>query len=387
MTDRGHCKHGEFNLLGGCPQCINERLAEELKAKLAREDNIKPALVRQIVKVRYFSETTGEISPREYTYYSAEPLKVGDIVIVPVRNSTGKAKVSAIDVPVAEIANFKDKVKTIPPGSVTVDNPHTTEELSQVEIEAIAKDIEERRARGIRPEQDEMEDGLNAEGLTLTGDESETTYTVAVRIKPETDIQVNQFYAEALKAREYAEARVITTVDDLKPATDDLSLIARLKKAMEDKRKEYVKPLNDHVKTINDAFKTLMEPIETADSITRGKILAFQLKQKLIREEQEKINTLRLEAAKKEMELKGEISESVNLVEVIPEAPRRVSTDTGSIGQRDHWTFEVLDITLVPAEYLILDSAKVGKVVRAGLRTIPGIRIYNEPILAVNIRA
>jgi len=71
----------------------------------------------QIVKVQYYSETTEELSPREYTYYSADPLKVGDIVIVPVRDTTGKAKVSAIDVTESEIAAFRDKVKTIPAGA------------------------------------------------------------------------------------------------------------------------------------------------------------------------------------------------------------------------------------------------------------------------------
>ncbi len=210
--------------------------------------------------------------------------------------------------------------------------------------------------------------------------------TALVKIKPETDILVNQFYKEALKAKEYAEARVITMADDLKPATDDLSLIAKLKKAMEGKRKEYVSPLQDHVKAVNDTFKTLMEPIETADTVTRNKILAFQLKQKLIREEQEKINALRLEAAKKEMELKGELTDSVNLVEVSPEAPKRVSTEMGSIGQRDHWVFEVTDFELLPTEYKMVDAAKLGKVVRAGLHIIPGVKITNEPILAVNTK-
>ena len=210
--------------------------------------------------------------------------------------------------------------------------------------------------------------------------------TALVKVKPEIDIQVLSFLAESNRLRDFAEARVITTADDLLPATDDLSLIAKLKKAMEDKRKEYVKPLQDHVKAVNDTFKTLMEPIETADSVTRGKILAFQLKQKLIREEQEKINALRMEAAKKEMELKGALTESVNLVEVIPELAKRTTTDMGSVGMRDHWTFEVVDFAFLPDEYKMPDATKIGKVVRAGLHTIPGVKIWNEPTLAINAK-
>ncbi len=34
MAEIGHCKHGEFNLFEGCPQCVLERLAKQLKEKL-----------------------------------------------------------------------------------------------------------------------------------------------------------------------------------------------------------------------------------------------------------------------------------------------------------------------------------------------------------------
>ncbi len=74
-----------------------------------------------IVKVRYCldSDEHGELSPREYTYYSVDPLQVGDHITVPVRNTTSKAVVTAVDVPESEIAAFKDKLKTIPASNVS----------------------------------------------------------------------------------------------------------------------------------------------------------------------------------------------------------------------------------------------------------------------------
>lgn len=212
-----------------------------------------------------------------------------------------------------------------------------------------------------------------------------TETTTAIRVKPETDLEVIAFYNEALKLKDYAERRTITTADDLKPATNDLSIISKVKKALEEKRKEYVKPLQDHVKEINDAFKILMEPIETADTVTRNKILAFQLNQKLIREEQERINALRLEAAKREKELTGELT-TVDLVEVIQEAPRRVSTDMGTIGQRMIRKYRVVNFALLPDQYKIENSALLNKVVKAGIPSIEGVEIYEEPILTVNAR-
>lgn len=211
--------------------------------------------------------------------------------------------------------------------------------------------------------------------------------TVMVKVKPDLDAEVTTIYTEALKLQEYATARVIATAEDLKPATDDLSIIAKVKKALEEKRREYLKPLQDHVKEINEVFKILMQPIEQADRVTRSKILAFQAEQDRIRREQEEINRLRLEAAQKEATLKdGEITESVDLVEVSPEAPKRVSTEMGTVGQRMIRKWEPVDMSQVPEEYKILDSAKITKVVKAGIPSIPGIRIYEEPILTVNAR-
>ncbi|MDL2254419.1 hypothetical protein LJC49_10215 [Ruminococcaceae bacterium OttesenSCG-928-I18] len=66
-----------------------------------------------IVKVQYRSQKTMLYSAREYSYFSAIPLKVGDEIMVPVRDSMGAAVVSKVGVPEAEVADFADKMKII----------------------------------------------------------------------------------------------------------------------------------------------------------------------------------------------------------------------------------------------------------------------------------
>ena len=228
-------------------------------------------------------------------------------------------------------------------------------------------------------------------GGTLTPDAAAEAYftppdNARVKVQPEQDVQVMAFYSEALSLQKYAESRVIATAADLRPATDDLSIISRLKKSMEAKRKDYLAPFQEHIKEVNEAYKRLMEPIERADRITRSKILAFQAEQDRIRREEEEINRKRLEAAQAEMKLKGELSESVNLVEVSPEAPRRTTTDLGSVGQRMIRKYRVVDFAALPDQYKIENSALLNKVVKAGIPSIPGVDIYEEPILAVNTK-
>ena len=214
----------------------------------------------------------------------------------------------------------------------------------------------------------------------------EKSKNTLVMTAPNTDVEIMSFYNEAVRLQEFAETRVIVTVEDLKPASDDLSLIRWLKKAMEDKRRDYLAPFQGHIKEINETYKTLMEPIDAADKITTDKMLAFTREQNRIRQEQETINRLRIEAAQKDAALhNGKVSEPVNLVEVLPEAPKRVTTDMGSSGQRDNWKWELIDLKLVPVDYLKINAGVLTPIVKAskGKITIPGIRIYNEPTLTI----
>jgi hypothetical protein len=54
--------------------------------------------------------------------------------------------------------------------------------------------------------------------------------TSLITINPQADIEVMNFYREAVKLKEYADIRSIVTMEDTKSATNDLSLIAKIKK-------------------------------------------------------------------------------------------------------------------------------------------------------------
>uniref|UniRef100_A0A6M3KM31 Uncharacterized protein n=1 Tax=viral metagenome TaxID=1070528 RepID=A0A6M3KM31_9ZZZZ len=359
---KGHCKHGEFDLNQGCPQCIEERqnnyqpVTTDMPDAAAEQAFTPPET--QIVKVRYFSETSQELSSREYTYYSVDPLQIGDIVMAPVRDTTCKAKITAIDIPEIEIVSFKDKVKIIPASALVT----TEDAMKEAEWQVINSEI---RAANI--------------------DQTETETAIALR--PGEDIEAHSYFDEATKMLDYAERRTIQTLDDAKIATDDLSIISRLKKAMETKRKEKLAPHEAEIKAIRDTYNYLMVPVLDAERITKAKQIAFLEEQECIRQKQEEINRKRVEAAQQEMELKGELSESVNLVEV-HEIPERISTNLGVTGMVDHWVFEVVDFALVPNEYKVIDSAMLNAIAKKhhNSKQIPGIKFVNQPYLATRPR-
>jgi len=215
---------------------------------------------------------------------------------------------------------------------------------------------------------------------------TEQAETTAVKVNPGADTVVKAFYEEALNLELSATDRIILSLADMAAATETLTMIQALKRAMEGKRKEYVSPLQNHVKAVNDTFKGLMEPVEEADRILRGKMLAFQEAEMKKRIEQERINRLRREAAEAEAALKDEPVEPVELIKPDLPLPSRVVTEGGTTGTRTIRKWRVLDIRQVPAEYLIVDNGRVTKAVKAGIGAIPGIEIYEEKVLTVEAR-
>jgi hypothetical protein len=214
------------------------------------------------------------------------------------------------------------------------------------------------------------------------------TETAVILVNPYIDQGVIAFQEQALKLRTYATETCIDNDTDVKVATNDLSTISKLKKALEEKRKEYTAPINEHLKSINDAFKTVVTPLEQADQITRKKILDYRAAMQKKADEIAEINRLREEAAQREAKLNGtgEISEPVNIIET-PTAPATtIRADVGTLSTMKIWKWSVEDITKVPSEYLIVDGARLTRVVKAGVRDIPGIRIYSEDTLTVRAK-
>ena len=78
-----------------------------------------------------------------------------------------------------------------------------------------------------------------------------------------------------MKLLEYAQKRVINTPDDVKLVNDDLSLISKIKKAMDDKRKELLEPLKAQADDIRNTYTYLMAPVIQAKNIYGEKMLAL----------------------------------------------------------------------------------------------------------------
>ena len=216
----------------------------------------------------------------------------------------------------------------------------------------------------------------------------ESPYTT-VMVRPDVDHAVQKLYAEGLQLLAYAEGVIIQADEDIVGVADNLSIIKGVQKALEDARKTYVGPLNDHVKSMNTFFKDYAKPLQAADEIIQSKVKDFRAGQRRQREEQEEINRLRTEAARKEMALNDELSESVGLVEVQEKAPDAYRTPFTTVTTPKTWQFEVEDLASLPDEYKVPDLVKIRRVVVAMKKEgypIPGVRAWQEEGLGVTPR-
>lgn len=318
-----------------------------------------------IVKVKYYSESKGKYSDREYTYLSEEPLLIGDIVTVPVRDTTGKALVTAINVPESEIEAFKDKIKTIPSGSL-------------IDVVPITGRLE------LCPDE-EQPDPLGDFLPPPTFDPISSDNAVAVvQIKPEITPGFVQLKDQVDSLAKYADLRVIKSDEDIKPATDDLVLIRKVAKAIDELRRSYTDPLNNHVKTINATFKQLSDPLSQADKTTLSKIKTYRDLVEKKRQEAEELNRLKEEIARKEAELSGTGEFTIDTTPVIvPQVSRTVKTNTGTLGGRKVRKARVINFAQLDDMYKLPNEKLLDAAAKSGVKEIPGVEFYFEEVCTV----
>ena len=258
--------------------------------------------------------------------------------------------------------------------------------------ESVAEAVKEtKRTADVPPELIKVKQGTGYAPPSLsstTANDAEPEPLIALALRPGEDIEARGYHKEALGLLKYAKARNIVNFEDMKPANEDLSAISKLKKAMSDKRKSLLDPLKLQADAIRDTYDFLMAPVLEADKITRDKMLGYSAEVTRRRLKEEEINRKRQEAAEEEMRLKGELSESVNLVEVEPEAPKTVRTEMGATTQTDCWKYEVIDFALLSDAHKVEDGPQLTAIARShhDKKQIPGVRFYNEPIIAVRAR-
>jgi len=132
---------------------------------------------------------------------------------------------------------------------------------------------------------------------------------------------------------------------------------------------------------------------EAEEAARRAELERKRLEEELLRRaeearrlEEEKKRLEGEEAAKKareELERKALEEIAAKEAEIIPPPPIPEKPKTEGLTLRENWTFEIVDESLIPREYLVPDPVKIRKMVQVmkDRTNIPGIRVFNNPIV------
>jgi hypothetical protein len=206
--------------------------------------------------------------------------------------------------------------------------------------------------------------------------------------------QITEFVAPAAKIKVIDHGSCADAVESAKE-------VKSYEKRIETLRKQLVSPLNDRVKQINAFAAAISEPLEKVERHLKSEVLTFNHEQEkkrqaeIARIEKEQELELRRIAKETKAEKKGVEDENQKLaIGAMKEAEAQVVNkearsevkaieETALKGVRKTWKAEVMLEASVPREFLSIDMKKINAALRAGVREIPGVRIFEETSLSL----
>lgn len=213
------------------------------------------------------------------------------------------------------------------------------------------------------------------------------------------DIQIAKeqaFVATVGQLCDAATGVVIIGTEDLSEATDLVKLIKTRYKEIEGERVQMVKPFNDGVKHINERFKKMLEPLESAESEIKKKMLTFQQEEARIaeaarkeaeRKAAEEAERLAKEAAERSPAEPVVTEVVASVVPFVPPPPKTTYGQYGAVSSmRKIWAYEVTDIAALAAsrpDLVTVDAGRINAEIRGKGGEIPGLRIFEKETIAI----
>lgn len=202
----------------------------------------------------------------------------------------------------------------------------------------------------------------------------------------ERDERAQELSTISVKLLERAKGLEIIDEDSDLEAAEFLSQVKTARKRWDELRHWFTDPLEAQKKAILAKFKVDDAPLEQAQKIVGGKHITWvRQQQEAARKEQERLRKLaeaRQERAERKAEEQGVEPPPVIIpMPTVQAPPKTLHTSAGKVTIRSDWKHQVVDFAALPEEYKVPDEVKIGKVVRAGVREIPGVRIYEETVV------
>ena len=226
-------------------------------------------------------------------------------------------------------------------------------------------------------------------------------------IPQEVEIKIKESEALSVSYENYS----IVSAEQYQFSAEDLKKIKAKAKELNDTRMSLTRPIEESKKKIIALFNKPLEFLAGAESSIKRAMVNWQNEQEKLRraEEARLAEIQRVEAEKLRIRAEKEAAKADSLktekgreaaaaraeelaaqaeitAAIAPVVESKIEEVFG-ISTRKVWKYEIIDLTILPREYMIPDESYIGKIVRAsqGKKEIPGVKIYSENTIASRI--
>jgi hypothetical protein len=194
------------------------------------------------------------------------------------------------------------------------------------------------------------------------------------------DLEIAKSKMDADNANDLVKKAESFTVSNAHEAKQGVALAMQSRKlynSIEKKRKEIVRPHIDFQKAVKEYADGFSGALKKMEKGILSKVEAFQTEQE---EEAARLHAIKVE--KEEAYIKSlpeEVTIEFKPTLYIPSSQKIASEDGTSITEQV-WKFEIEDASMIPREYLIIDERAIKDSIKAGIRSIPGVKVYSEKV-------
>lgn len=165
--------------------------------------------------------------------------------------------------------------------------------------------------------------------------------------------------------------------EEMALASEMIKDVKRFFKEIDAERQEYTKPLNEMLGEVNGLYQPVLKKltsIEAALKVAVGNYTRVQQEQ-----QRALLAAAAAEAAAQKTREQAEavVQQALQVAQAAP--PMKV----GGVSVTEVWDFELVDTEQVPRQYLAVDATKVKAAIKAGVRDIPGLRIFSKASVRV----
>jgi len=179
---------------------------------------------------------------------------------------------------------------------------------------------------------------------------------------------------------------LVKSNDGATRGTEMTGQVKRLANQIDARRKEIISEPDSFVRKVNGFVKPLADRLKALEALLKRKLSDHAYQVELQRREIERKQAeARIELQRQvDAEAKAKGVESVVIAPVaMPTRKEPVRSDSAVSSAVMVWKHEVVDAAAVPREYLMVDDKAITAAVKAGIRNIEGVRIFEDAEMRV----